>query len=293
MVQIRVGDEVVVAGLINQTRYNGCQGVVTKLVYSEPEDKCEIRLAIDPEGPRPLKEKEEKRIILKMRCVRPVAGLQLQRRASGAPGPEPREPCPEPPLRQPRAFTALAPPPPSAGQSSTEYLNHSPIRTMLWGSADQKAFEQVWVQRIAVQDCAWLERAKRDVWMYLILKLAELLRINNKVGTVAWSFHKQVKHLHYGYVWAHGGREQRQPLSANVMEDGHQWWPVIWVEMDGVLKPVYCPGLAWMGARPWEAHSSRMAEVDKPQFVIDSVDDECPIVDVTDRRVSVRDGQTP
>ena len=98
MVQICVGDEVVVAGLINQTRYKGRQGVVTKLVYSEPEDKCEIRLAIDPEGPRPLKEKEEKRIILKMRCVRPVAGLQLQRRALGAPGPEPREPCPEPPL---------------------------------------------------------------------------------------------------------------------------------------------------------------------------------------------------
>ena len=82
-------------------------------------------------------------------------------------------------------------------------------------------------------------------------------------------------------------------MSANVMEAGHQWWPVIWVVVDGVLKPVYCPGLAWMGARPWEAHSSRMAEVDKPQFVIDSVDDEWQIVDVTDRRVSVRDGQTP
>ena len=120
-----------------------------------------------------------------------------------------------------------------------------------------------------------LSSGKRDVWMYLILKLAELLRINNKVGPVAWSFHEQVKDLHYSYVWAHGGREQRQALSANVMEDGHQWWPVIWVEMDGVLKPVYCPGLAWMGTRP-------MAEVDKPRVVIDELDDEWQIVDVTD-----------
>ena len=112
MEQIRVGDEVLVAGLINQKHYNGRQGVVTKCLNTGPEDRCEIRLVSDPQGPP---EQEEKRIILKMRCLHPVAGLQLQRRASGAPGPEPGEPCPEPPLRQPRAFTALSPPATACG----------------------------------------------------------------------------------------------------------------------------------------------------------------------------------
>ena len=91
-----------------------------------PDDRCEIRLVRDPHE---LPAQEEKRISVKMRCLCPLAGLQLQRRASGAPGPEAIEPCPEPLLRQTRALTALSPPPPRAGQSSTVF-NQAAIGAM-------------------------------------------------------------------------------------------------------------------------------------------------------------------
>ena len=78
------------------------------------------------------------------------------------------------------------------------------------------------------------------------------------------------------------GKCGREALSADVMAEGHQWWPVIWVEVEGVLTPVYCPGLAWAGSRPWEAHSSRMAEVGRPRVVMDELGPEWQIVGVAD-----------
>ena len=153
-----------------------------------------------------------------------------------------------------------------------------PIRPMVWESAESRAaFEQGWVQRIDAKDPVWLQRGKRDVWIYLILKLAELLRRGKKIGQAAWSFKpRQVKDLHYGYVWGHGAKEQEEELpssTAGIMVAGSQWWPVIWVDVGGgTLVPVHCPGLAWQNARPAWAHPSRLQEeVDRPQAIIDSL----------------------
>ena len=112
-----------------------------------------------------------------------------------------------------------------------------PIRPMVWESAESRAaFEQGWVQRIDAMDPAWLQRGNRDVWIYLILKLAKLIRGGNRIGQLAWEFQpRQVKDLHYGYVWSHGGHEQQEELpsgsTADIMAAGSQWWPVIWVEV--------------------------------------------------------------
>ena len=142
-----------------------------------------------------------------------------------------------------------------------------PIRPMVWESAESRAaFEQGWVQLVHANDPVWLQRGKRDVWIYLILKLAELLRRGKKIGQAAWSFKpRQVKDLHYGYVWGHGAKEQEEELpstTAGIMAAGSQWWPDKGVDVGcGMLVPVNCPGLAWANARPWMAHCTRRGEV--------------------------------
>ena len=153
---------------------------------------------------------------------------------------------------------------------------------MDWGSSDPKALEQKWVRGIQSMDSAWLRRAKMNLWLYVLLKLAHVLRHTRSIGQAGWSFHRRVQDLHYGYVWGHGGKEQEDPLPLNVMAGGFQWWPVIWVVEDGALQPCYCPGLAWASARPWYAHSSRLAEVDTPTEVIEEDIGGWAIVDVSD-----------
>ena len=116
----------------------------------------------------------------------------------------------------------------------------------------------------------------------MILKLAQLLRVGNKVGQPGWMFKsRQVKAIHYGVLWGHGGKEQESPLptdAAQIREAGSQWWPIIWVEpvcgnppIDRL--PVYCPGLAWQNARPWYAHPSRVQKVETPGVIIEELDD--------------------
>ena len=161
------------------------------------------------------------------------------------------------------------------------------IKPMVWGSTENRAaFEQGWVQRIDEMDSAWFQRANRDVWMYLILKLASLLRRGNRIGQAAWSFQpRQVRDLRYGYVWGHGGHEQEEELrpgcsAADILAAGSQWWPVIWVDEVDVRVPVYCPGLAWASARPWYAHRTRLQEVETPGVIIEELDPEWTIIDV-------------
>ena len=158
---------------------------------------------------------------------------------------------------------------------------------MVWESAESRAaFEQGWVQRVDANDPVWLQRGKRDVWIYLILKLAKLIRGGNRIK-LAWEFQpRQVKDLHYGYVWSHGGKEQATefPTSgsvADIMAAGSDWWPVIWVDVGGgSLVPVYCPGLAWANARPWMAHCTRIREVETPGCIIEELDPDCAIIQV-------------
>ena len=55
-----------VHGLLNQTHYNGCRGVVTKLIASVPDNKCEITVTSGLGN-------TEKLLILKTRCLNLVA----------------------------------------------------------------------------------------------------------------------------------------------------------------------------------------------------------------------------
>ena len=143
-----------------------------------------------------------------------------------------------------------------------------------WVLIEQQAvLEREWVLRVAANDPWVLQSVRNDVWYYLILKLAQLIRRGKRIGQAAWSFQpRQVRDLHYGYVWSHGGKEQATefPTSgsvADIMAAGSEWWPVIWVDVVGVRLPVYCPGLAWMNARPWYAHRTRLWEVPTPSAI--------------------------
>ena len=59
-----------------------------------------------------------------------------------------------------------------------------------------------------------------------------------------------------GAVWAHGTHNQSTPLGQP--QAGEQWWPCIILRAAGPVVPFYCPALAWMGARPWKAHVTRV-----------------------------------
>ena len=132
------------------------------------------------------------------------------------------------------------------------------------------------------------------------MKLAQLMRRGNRIGQAAWSFRvcgnridqaawsfqpRQVRDLHYGYVWGHGGHEQETELPtgsvADIMAAGSEWWPVIWVDVVcDMLVPVYCPGLAWANARPWMAHRTRIREVETPGAIIEELDPDWQIIEV-------------
>ena len=156
-----------------------------------------------------------------------------------------------------------------------------------WVLIEQQAvLEREWVLRVAANDPWVLQSARNDVWYYLILRLAQLIRRGNRIGHIAWSFQpRQVRDLHYGYIWAHGGHEQETPLLMNsmaeIMAAGHRWWPVIWLDVGGrMLVPAYCPGLAWMDARPWFAHCTRLREVETPGVIIEELDSDWEIINV-------------
>ena len=160
-------------------------------------------------------------------------------------------------------------------------------KKMVWGKTEQEAsqarmiYEKHWQQTVAAMDPRWFVSSKNNVYLYLIKKIANLIR-NGKTIQLGWHFEpRQVKDLHYGCVWGFGGKEQEAPLGANVYDSGSQWWPVIWVDCPDHEKwPVYCPGLAWANARPWWAHPSRIQEVETPGVIIEELDEDWMIVDV-------------
>ena len=63
-----------------------------------------------------------------------------------------------------------------------------------------------------------------------------------------------------------------------------EWWPVIFaVSEGGVCHPAYCPGLAWQNARPWFAHTTRLAGVENStghQELMDELSENDNIEDV-------------
>ena len=142
------------------------------------------------------------------------------------------------------------------------------LRQMRWTSSAQSLqFQQHWVQQIGAMDGKGLEQAKGDVYAYLILKLAHVLRHTKKIGQAGYGFVGQpVEKIRRGCVWSQGGHEQETEL---LQREPGRWWPIIFTESPhGSLYPSYCPGPAWQNARPWFAHVSRIAVVNTPVPII-------------------------
>ena len=138
-----------------------------------------------------------------------------------------------------------------------------PIVEMEWRSlTHQEQFLANWQREIRANgDGTWLDRAQGDVYRYLIIRLSYRLSRYRRNRQAAWAFRGTPLHLiRCGCIFSQGGHEQESPLMPN--EPG-EWWPVIFaVSEDGVCHPGYCPGLAWQNARPWFAHTTRLAGVE-------------------------------
>ena len=266
MAQGNVGDRVRVHGLARCAQYNGHYGVVQEIIGSFAENKCKVKL-VDVT--------EEKYLILKLHCLHFV----------------PPPPDSDSDNSDCVDVTGLGP---GEFRPARPIMDSTPSAAVLarpklcWGSAENRIdYYDNWKGRVACMDPSWLHRGKDDVYLYLILKLAHLMRSGNKIGPATWMFRdRQVNAIHYGCVWGHGGKEQEEPLpikDTEIQMAGSQWWPIIWVEprwshtncvdKRDWLLPVYCPGLAWQSARPWFAHPSRVQEVETPGVIIDELKD--------------------
>ena len=202
MAHIYVGDMVMVRGLTNKQTYNGRLGLVKQLISSVPENKCQIQLSY-------CGALEDKHLILKTRCLSLVA-----------PG-------------------------------HRYYPESVPCQSMVWGlaaakaakvwcPADHQVDQRPWVHRVAAQDSWELTLSKMDVWYYCIRKLAQLIRRGNHIGQAARSFQpRQVRDLHYGYVWSHGGKEQATefPTSGKRQHKTQVDFPPVIKAVQGIVTP--------------------------------------------------------
>ena len=265
---ICVGAMVVVHCLQKDTQHNGALAEVTKFILSEPENKCEVKIVEDTN-------QEETHIRLRLSRLALVQGAQPHR------GP-------------PAHILPLSPPPLPLNEAASSALalrqpfTQQPISRMVWSSVEsRRLLERKFIQEAALYDPEGITRACHSLWVWLIYKLGVAIRDKKPIGKVAWEFVPHVVgDIRYGFVWSFGNTEQEQPLPPGLSKErmreyGCQWWPVIWIYVDGML-PVYCPGLAWQGARPWRAHRTRIYEIDRPDSVPEQMDLGWEIVHVAD-----------
>ena len=123
MAQIYVGDMVTVEGLMSQTHYNGRLGVVTALISSNAENKCEIKLVRDGAF-------EEKQLIIKTTCLHLVA-------AGHRDHPEPEPECSEDSQCSPSPSSPSPSPSALVGYGQSHEPRQS-IKPMVWGLAARK-----------------------------------------------------------------------------------------------------------------------------------------------------------
>ena len=232
-----VNDVVTVHSLVRRPEYNGCQGIVVQAGL----DRAIIRL-LD-------------------QTMHEVEYANLRHGIYNMPPQESR-------------FCGLARVP----QVPPLPLNNlpPPIVEMEWRSlTHQEQFLANWQRRIRANgDGMWLDRrAQGDVHRYLIIRLSHRMSRYRHNGQAAWAFQGTPLHLiRCGCIFSQGGREQDTPRMPNELGE---WWPIIFANVsgDGVLYPSYCPGLAWQQARPWFAHSSRMAIVPTPTPIFEELSD--------------------
>lgn len=101
-----------------------------------------------------------------------------------------------------------------------------------------------------------------SIWEYEEYKLVEILETARRPGQAAWAWRSSLPNIVHGFIWSSGCSEGQQSIrwdAANAAIECNQWWPVIWAVLpDTALWPMYCPALAWQGARPWFCHRSRV-----------------------------------
>ena len=122
-----------------------------------------------------------------------------------------------------------------------------------------------------------LQQARNDVCLWLMAKLAALIRRGKRIGEVAYMWAKQpVGRMKCSVIYSCGGHEQELPLSQD--DGGSEWFPIIYVDPAARCSqlekvPMYCPALAWQNARPWLAHVSRIRDVETPGVIIEELSD--------------------
>ena len=282
-----MGDLVEVRGLTNRVEYNGHPAIVKTLILSNPDNKCQVGVLKKTNG-RPTYV-EGKQLLLKTRCLRVIlraevlASVHVWSTGKTALLPEEATVAASLPLALPETEEATV----AASLPLALPETVQRCKKMKWGSTEHEAlqrrmrYEEDWQQTVDSMDPCWFVASYKNVYLYLVKKIASLIRRNNKIG-LGWHFaSRKVKDLHYGCVWGFGGKEQEEPLTADIYASGSQWWPVIWVYCPDHEKwPVYCPGLAWQNARPWWAHPSRIREVETPRVINEELDEDWNVVDV-------------
>ena len=132
----------------------------------------------------------------------------------------------------------------------------SAIPPMTWGDATPEAFLAQWAGVIAVQDPHGKEE---DPHVYLIKKRFQTLETIRRPGAFGWQFWEAgPSSCVPAFVWADGSPRQLTEYGTQQLTEYAQWWPCIVLLCDGDLLPFYCPALAWMLARPWGVHISRV-----------------------------------
>ena len=167
----------------------------------------------------------------------------------------------------------------AATDSTDRAIPRGPTRSqMQWQSEEFRIdFYQGWAKKIKVYDLVgWNRCSQGEVYLYLLHKLSDVLRTASpKIKMTEAGQHMMDHRTHQfrcGTMWCDGGKhQQEQPYLGN--EPNSHYWPIIYLEVNvsDDLLPVYCPGLAWQGSRPWCAHQSRVFFVQTPERVQDKL----------------------
>ena len=129
-----------------------------------------------------------------------------------------------------------------------------------------------WSMRIRQVDLTGWQQCDGDVYAYLRMKIQVRLctRARKGVGQAGWciidALRSDPSSLRPCVIWADGISEGSQMSPRKSTGEGESWWPALIVApTNGAQEcvPMYCPALAWQGARPWWANVDRVWEFEE------------------------------
>ena len=133
---------------------------------------------------------------------------------------------------------------------------------------------ELWRRQIASNDPVGSATAGNDVYEYLEMKVTEVVTTKRRIGVHGEAFCQKMPYLHC-LCFSDGASSASQQTPYTGESFGHpQWWHCIVAFADpaSIIVSMYCPALAWGGARPWGIHVSRLRRVEPTNV---SVEDEC------------------